>query len=337
MIDFKNIDYLKTGNDKQKKVYDILVESEIFERLKEYNPILTGTIPIGIDLPESDLDIICECTNHDLFCNRLKIHFGKYDDFKSWSNVFNGVKASIASFKLDNFKIEIFGQDIPTFQQNAFRHMIIENQILLERGLDFRNRIIELKTTGLKTEQAFAKLLGLKGDPYLELLKHDKNLLIREIKLTEYSFLKEMLYQAIYLSDKKTKLPREIIDKPELKKYIENFGASDDYCLVAEKGGELIGAIWVRHFDIKNKGYGFVDTETPELSMAVLEEFRGQGIGKELLNGMIDKLKSKYRMISLSVDKENFAYRLYRKYGFIDYIVAEKSVIMIRKLIEDKE
>ena len=181
MIDFKKIDYLERGNDRQRKVYKFLIESEILEILKEYTPILTGTIPICIDLPDSDLDIICECNDHDTFCNWLKLHFGKFEDFKLWTNSFYGVKASVASFKSDSFKVEIFGQDITTVQQNAYRHMIIENEILLENDSDFKNEIIRLKTTGLKTEPAFAKLLGLNGDSYLELLKFDSNFVIREI------------------------------------------------------------------------------------------------------------------------------------------------------------
>ena len=63
MIDFKDIGYLKNGNLRQQNAFDVLSELDIFEKLKEYNPILPGTIPIEIDLPKSDLDIICECKN----------------------------------------------------------------------------------------------------------------------------------------------------------------------------------------------------------------------------------------------------------------------------------
>jgi hypothetical protein len=49
--------------------------------------------------------------------------------------------------------------------------MITEYRILLEKGEAFRSQIVELKRQGMKTEPAFALLLGLEGDPYLELLK----------------------------------------------------------------------------------------------------------------------------------------------------------------------
>jgi hypothetical protein len=61
---FRNIEYLKFGNERQKLAYSEIRKLHIFEKLKKYNPILTGTIPIEIDLPESDLDMICECKKH---------------------------------------------------------------------------------------------------------------------------------------------------------------------------------------------------------------------------------------------------------------------------------
>jgi hypothetical protein len=49
--------------------------------------------------------------------------------------------------------------------------MIIEHRVLIEKGEKFRQEIIKLKRQGLKTEPAFAKLLGLDGNPYEALLK----------------------------------------------------------------------------------------------------------------------------------------------------------------------
>jgi ribosomal protein S18 acetylase RimI-like enzyme len=159
----------------------------------------------------------------------------------------------------------------------------------------------------------------------------EKDLEIREIKPTEYSFLNEMLYQAIFVADKKIVLAREIIEQPDLIKYIQDFGKTGDFCLVAEQYGKLLGAIWIRFI----KGYGFVDNETPELSIAVLNGHRGNGIGKQLLTVMIDKLKDRQlKRVSLSVDRENFAYGFYKKHGFVDYLASEKSIIMTKKMIE---
>lgn len=168
---FRNIDYLMFGNERQKLAFSEIKKHNILDKLETYDPILTGTIPIGIDLPESDLDIVCECENHFEFKTFLIKQFSDKKDFKVYSKKHHGIESTIAEFKTDHFLIEIFGQNIPTEKQNAYRHMMIENRILKEKGLAFKQNIKILKSSGMKTEPAFAKLLGLKGDPYAELLK----------------------------------------------------------------------------------------------------------------------------------------------------------------------
>ena len=331
MTNFKNTEYLKYGNTRQRNAYSVLLKLGIFDYLNKYDPILTGTIPIEIDLPDSDLDIICECKDHIEFAKDLVDIFDKYYEFQIWTNSHSGIKSTIASFSFENQKIEIFGQTIPTEKQYSYLHMLIEEQILQEKGCEFKKQIVELKKQGIKTEPAFAQMLGLKGDPYLELLKFDTVLKIREIKPKELLFLEEMLFQAIFVADKDVVLPREIIEQPDLKKYIQDFGQDGDYCLVAEQYDKLIGAIWIRFIN----GYGFVDNDTPELSMAVLKGHRGKGIGKQLLTKMIDRLRdNRLKRISLSVDKENFAHGFYKKHGFVDYLASEKSIIMTKNLID---
>ena len=171
--DFKNIEYLKYGNDRQKLAYLEIVKLDIFEKLKNYNPILTGTIPIEIDVPDSDLDIICECKNHSEFSAFILQQFANKKDFRIYSTEQNGIESTIAEFRTKNFTFEIFGQNIPTERQNAYRHMIIEDRILKLKGAGFKREVKRLKSSGIKTEPAFAKLLGLNGDSYTELLKLD--------------------------------------------------------------------------------------------------------------------------------------------------------------------
>jgi GNAT superfamily N-acetyltransferase len=159
------------------------------------------------------------------------------------------------------------------------------------------------------------------------------SVIIREILKSEINFLDEMLYQAIFIPEGIRKLPKEIIYNPELHHYIKNFGRKDDYCLVVESDGVLIGAIWSRIFSAEAKGYGWVDEKTPEISLAVDENFRKKGVGSLLLESMIEKLKEiGYEQISLSVDIVNFAYSMYKKFGFVDFELTDKSSVMIKKL-----
>ncbi len=174
IVNFRTIEYLKSGNERQKLAFSEIKKHKVLEKFKKYNPILTGTIPIEIDMPESDLDIICECQNHSEFKAYLLDQFSQKKDFKVYSILQNDIESTIAEFKTENFLFEIFGQNIPTEKQDAYRHMIIERNILEEKGFEFKQKVKDLKSSGIKTEPAFAKLLGLEGNPYIELLKLEK-------------------------------------------------------------------------------------------------------------------------------------------------------------------
>jgi hypothetical protein len=172
---FDNLDYLRDGNERQKEAYRILTANNIFEKLKRFSPILTGTIPLNIDIEESDLDIACYWRDKDNFIDVIRTEFYKQANFAFSQKVINNQETILTNFSLGEFKIEIFAQNRPTKEQEAFRHMLIEYEILEAKGENFRQDIIRLKRQGLKTEPAFAKLLGLSGNPYEALLSFKIN------------------------------------------------------------------------------------------------------------------------------------------------------------------
>lgn len=174
-FDFETIEYLKSGNVKQQHAYEVLTKYLIFEKLSSFNPLLVGTIPINIDITDSDLDIICCFEEPDLFYNTITKHFANESGFSMKNVLLPEGTAIVAQFELESYKIEVFGQNIPTKSQKACKHMLIEHRILSERGEKFREKIIELKMNGHKTEPAFAVALGLKGNAYEELLTYGEN------------------------------------------------------------------------------------------------------------------------------------------------------------------
>ncbi len=136
---------------------------------------------------------------------------------------------------------------------------------------------------------------------------------IREIRENEYCILSEFLYEAIFIPEGTEKPPKSIIEQPELQVYIADFGKSDDWCLVAEVKEKIVGAVWVR---IMND-YGHIDDETPSFAISLYEEYRNMGIGTVLMRDMLEFLKNKgYKQTSLSVQKANYAVRMYQKVGF---------------------
>lgn len=165
---FDKIDYLETGNERQKHAHLTLIKHEVFTLLAKYDPVLVGTVPIGIDTEKSDLDIICCCADLLQFESFLKQALFQKPLFDV---KFREVpRAVVAGFKLDNWQVEVWCQDLPSKQQLGYRHMIVEYELLERFGDDFRQEVKSLKEQGYKTEPAFARVMGLSGDPYEELL-----------------------------------------------------------------------------------------------------------------------------------------------------------------------
>lgn len=171
-MDFENLEYLKNGNAQQKQAFEVLSKHQIMIMLQAFDPILVGTFPININTQNSDLDIICYWKNKTEFISCVLNQFQKHQNFSIEEQLHSGSETIVSNFTIDGFEVEIFGQNIPTKLQYAYRHLLIEHEILNAKGENFRQQIVKLKNDGLKTEPAFCKLLGIDGNPYESLLNY---------------------------------------------------------------------------------------------------------------------------------------------------------------------
>ena len=154
------------------------------------------------------------------------------------------------------------------------------------------------------------------------------NPVIREMRPEEFPLLQDFLYEAVFQKPDASPLPKAIVRRPELRIYVEDFGRSGDLCLVAEADGRVVGAAWARLM----RGFGHLNDDTPELAMAVLASHRGQGIGTTLLRAMTERLqKNGVRSLSLSVQKDNPALRLYQRTGFCVVRENGEELVMARR------
>lgn len=158
---------------------------------------------------------------------------------------------------------------------------------------------------------------------------------IRELRADELHLLEDFLYEAIFQPQGAELLTREIIKTPAIWTYIDKFKSKqDDYCLVAENNKKVMGAVWVRILTDDVKGYGNIDSETPEFAISLFPEYRNMGIGTKLMQAMILYLKEKgYKKASLSVDKQNYATKMYKNIGFEIIEENEHDYLMILQLI----
>ena len=153
---------------------------------------------------------------------------------------------------------------------------------------------------------------------------------LREIRDNEIELLQDFLYEAIFIPEGVEPPARESIEQPELKLYYEGFGKGmADHCIVAEDDGRVVGAVWTR---IMND-YGHVDDDTPSFAISLYKEYRGQGIGTQLMKDRLALLKKKgYERASLAVQKANYAVRMYEKVGFRTVDENDEEFIMVCEL-----
>ena len=132
------------------------------------------------------------------------------------------------------------------------------------------------------------------------------NYQIRPIRKEEIPILGDFLYEAIFIPEGVAAPPRSILDDENLQVYIRDFGQMpDDRCLVAEVGSRIMN------------DYGHLADDVPSIAISLYKEYRNLGIGTDMLRQMLELLKADgYKSVSLSVQKANYAMRMYQKAGF---------------------
>ncbi len=160
----------------------------------------------------------------------------------------------------------------------------------------------------------------------------------RQIELTDQAFLWEMLYHALYVPEGAAPLPREIVRENGLAHYASDWGRAGDSGLIAIDSAteKPMGAVWLRQFTQLSPAYGYLDDTTPELSIALLPEYRGRGVGTQLLERIIDEARQHHPALSLSVSRDNPARRLYKRFGFI-MINSSGDSLRMRKRLSGEE
>ncbi|HSC48796.1 MAG TPA: GNAT family N-acetyltransferase [Gaiellaceae bacterium] len=137
--------------------------------------------------------------------------------------------------------------------------------------------------------------------------------MIRPAGPQDVPFLRDMLRHAYYWRvDRVTEA-----GEPPVRRYVERWGRPGDTALIAIQDFQKVGAAWYRLFTQGHAGYGFIDEQTPELSIAIVPSRRGSGLGSELLSALLDRARADgYAAISLSVEKGSPAVGLYERHGF---------------------
>jgi GNAT superfamily N-acetyltransferase len=151
---------------------------------------------------------------------------------------------------------------------------------------------------------------------HIPMVANAMNISLRPIVSSDEPFLWEMLYLALYVSEGQPPFPREILKEPDIACYVLGWGRPGDWGLVACDANTAVGAIWLRQWSGEEKGYGYVSPSVPELSIALLPEYRNKGLGSRMIKTVISMAHGKYPGLSLSVVESSPARQLYERLGF---------------------
>ncbi len=138
------------------------------------------------------------------------------------------------------------------------------------------------------------------------------NFAIRSLMVEDESIVWEMLRYAAHESSIES-----IRQQPYLTRYALDWGRMGDFGYVASINSSPIGAAWLRLWLGEDKGFGYVKDEIPELAIAIVPDYRGQGIGTTLLRQILGTAKINYPAVSLSVRANNPVVRLYERIGLM--------------------
>jgi GNAT superfamily N-acetyltransferase len=146
-------------------------------------------------------------------------------------------------------------------------------------------------------------------------------LTIRDLAPEEVAFLRDMLFAALDWRPDVELPPRDfVLAHDQVVIYHQDWGRPGDVALVAEADGRLLGLVWYRFFTEAVHGEGYVDDATPELAIAVVEDCRGRGVGRRLMEAIHARAREEgVARMALSVDADNPAKRLYQSLGYVDY------------------
>ena len=155
--------------DRRMNYREAMARSAILDRLAAFDPHVAGTLPLGIEVAGSDIDILCHAPDAVFFAQALWRYWRCEPGFRLRQRTRSN-RAVVASFTAHGWMIEIYGEALPVARQAGWRHFLVERHLLELGGPPMREAIRRLRAGGLKTEPAFAHLLGLAGDPYAAIL-----------------------------------------------------------------------------------------------------------------------------------------------------------------------
>ncbi len=154
----------------------------ILRALSRLGPVIAGTFPLDLNLPESDVDVLCRLQPASLFRAAAQ-SISRLPGYSLRASVRRGRRTAVCRVRPGRLPLEIFAQSGPLRSQRGYRHLEVEYRLLSLCGGSLREGILKLRRADARTEPPFAQLLRLRGDPHdaLERLASSPDAALREL------------------------------------------------------------------------------------------------------------------------------------------------------------
>lgn len=154
---------------------------------------------------------------------------------------------------------------------------------------------------------------------------------IRAASIGDGMTLTEALVEAANWDATRPRPRVEVLADPIRRRYIASWPRPGDAGVIAvDEGDQAIGACWYRLFPADRPGLAAVPG-VPELILGVRPVWRAQGVGRAMLREVIaQSTTAGHARLALSVERGNFAQRLYVSEGFATVSSTATSDVMVR-------
>jgi Domain of unknown function (DUF4269) len=130
-----------------------LAECDVVGTLASFDPRVAGTPPLGLDVPDSDIDVLCFAPDAHAFTDTVWHNFSNAPAFTA-KQLVREPRPVVASFEVAGWRVELYGEAVPVEQQRGWRHFAVEQRLLALGDEDLPVAVLALRGQGMKTEPA---------------------------------------------------------------------------------------------------------------------------------------------------------------------------------------
>lgn len=160
-------------------------------------------------------------------------------------------------------------------------------------------------------------------------MQTNKFIRYREANKKDIPFMTKMLLESCAASEVYID-PSELSKFPDTEIYVKGWDPKSECGIIAEnESGKAVGATWIRN--LSELGH-WEKEQLPEITVAVLPEYRRHGIASDLMNRLYKLCQQKdIHKLSLGVHQNNIpAINLYIKQGWVKEGEFKEYIMMTR-------